>query len=94
MGALDIDCTMHDNAVSCPVYTKLKRYGREILKQLAYSPDLAPSDFHLLWSMKKLLGIKKFDYDDDLKEFYDARIFKLILCRVKCLNMKGSYVEK
>ena len=30
-----------------------------------YSPDLSPSDFHLFLHLKKLLGGKRFDDDDD-----------------------------
>ena len=33
-----------------------------------YSPDLAPSDYHLFLHVKKFLGDKRFDDDDDLKE--------------------------
>jgi len=33
-----------------------------------YSPDLAPSDFHLFLHLKKFLGGKRFDDDDDLKD--------------------------
>ena len=33
-----------------------------------YSPDLAPSDFHLFIHIKKFLGGKRFDDDDDLKD--------------------------
>ena len=33
-----------------------------------YNPDLTPSDFHLFLHVKKLLGGKWFDDDDDLKD--------------------------
>ena len=33
-----------------------------------YSPDLSPSDFHLFLHVKKFLGGKRFDGDDDLKD--------------------------
>ena len=33
-----------------------------------YSPDLVPSDFHLFLHLKKFLGGKRFDDDDDLKD--------------------------
>jgi len=33
-----------------------------------YSPDLAPSDFNLFLQLKKFLGGKRFDDDDDLKD--------------------------
>jgi len=33
-----------------------------------YSPDLAPSDCHLFLHLKKFLGGKRFDDDNDLKD--------------------------
>jgi len=33
-----------------------------------YSPDLAPSDFHLFLHLKKFLGGERFDNDNDLKD--------------------------
>jgi hypothetical protein len=33
-----------------------------------YSPDLAPSDFHLFLHLKKHLAWKKFDDDDEMQE--------------------------
>ena len=33
-----------------------------------YSPDLAPSDFHLFLHLKKFLGGKELDDDDDLED--------------------------
>ena len=55
-----------------------------------YSPDLAPSDFHLFRHLNKFLGGKRFDDDDDLKDavqkwltsqaaaFYEEGIQKLV----------------
>jgi len=34
----------------------------------SYSPDLVPSDYHLFLHLKKFLGSKRFDDDDDLKD--------------------------
>ena len=72
-----------------------------------YSPDLAPSDFHLFIHIKKFLGGKRFDDDDDdLKDavpkwltsqaaaFYEEGIQKLVPRYDKCLNNGGEYVEK
>ena len=70
-----------------------------------YSPDLAPSDFHLFLHLKKFLGRKRFDDDDDLKDavqkwltsqaaaFYEEGIQKLVPRYDKCLNNGGEYVE-
>lgn len=100
---------LHDNArphVANSVREKLQRYQWEILEHPAYSPDLAPSDFHLFGAMKKFLGGQKFDTHDDVKsavrhwlmqqptEFYARGIFNLVHRWDKCINVNGSYVEK
>ena len=70
------------------------------------SPCLSPSDFHLFLHLKKFLGGKRFDDDDDVKDavqkwltsqaaaFYEEGIQKLVPRYVKCLNNGGKYVEK
>ena len=70
-----------------------------------YSPDLAPSDFHLFLHLKKFLGDKRSD-DDDLKyavqksltsqaaAFYEEGVQKLVPRHDKCLNNGDEYVEK
>jgi hypothetical protein len=67
---------------------------------------LAPSDFHPFLHLKKFLGGKRFDDDDDLKDavqkwltsqaaaFYKEGIQKLVLHHDKCLNNGGEFVEK
>ena len=79
---------------------------RGILDHLPYSPDLAPSDFHLFLHLKKHLAGKKFDNDDEVQEevmtwfkglvadFYDSGIQKLVPKLNKCLDNAGDYVEK
>ena len=69
-----------------------------------YSSDLVPSDFHLFLHLKKFLGGKRFDDDDDLKDevqkcltsqaaaFYEG-IQKLVPPYDKGLNNGGEYVE-
>jgi len=71
-----------------------------------YSPDLTPSDFHLFLHLKKFLGGKRFDDDEDLNDavqkcltsqaaqFYEEGIQKLVPCYNKCLNNGGEYMEK
>ena len=70
-----------------------------------YSPDLAPSDFHLFLHLKKFLAGQKFESDDEIKgnvqqwlksqaaEFFEAGILKLVPRYDKCLNLHGDYVE-
>ncbi|GBM18709.1 hypothetical protein AVEN_9003-1 [Araneus ventricosus] len=71
-----------------------------------YSPDLAPSDFHLFLKLKEFLVGKRFGSDEELEnavttwlnelaaEDYDMGILKLVNRYDKCLNVEGDYVEK
>jgi len=43
----------------------LEKFKWDILDHPLYSPDLAPSNFHLFLHLKKHLTGKKFDDDDD-----------------------------
>jgi histone-lysine N-methyltransferase SETMAR len=71
-----------------------------------YSPDSAPSDFHVFLHLKTFLGGRWFHDDNKVKEavntwftlqaasFYDVRIQKLVPRYGKFLNNGGNYVEK
>jgi transposase len=84
----------------------LERWGWEILQHPPYSPDLAPSDFHLFPNMKKHLRAKRFKSHDDVKlevqtwlcgqdpTFYLQGVDKWISRLDKCINREGDYVEK
>ncbi|XP_032670036.1 histone-lysine N-methyltransferase SETMAR-like [Odontomachus brunneus] len=47
--------------------TLLRRFGWEVFNHPPYSPDLAPSDFHLFPHMKNWLGGQYFHTDDELQ---------------------------
>jgi histone-lysine N-methyltransferase SETMAR len=77
-----------------------------ILDHPPYSPDLAPSDFHLFLHLKKHLAGKKFEDDDDevqeavmtwfkgkAADFYDSGIQKPVPRLNKYLDNAGEYVE-
>ena len=78
----------------------------EVLPHPPYSPDLAPSDFHLFGPMKRYLGGKHFTDDDEVQEnvrhwllqqpteFYAESIRKLVDRWDKCINVAGDYIEK
>ena len=54
----------HDNAwphTALMTQHKLKELNWEVLRHPAYSPDLAPSDFHLFKSLQNYLNGKKFE---------------------------------
>ncbi|GFY09996.1 integrase catalytic domain-containing protein [Trichonephila clavipes] len=77
-------------------------FGWEQIDHSSYSPDLAPSDFHLLRYLKEFLGGKHFDTADEVKEevqdwlssqaadVYDLGIQKLVERYDKCLNKYGN----
>ena len=76
----------------------------EVLQLPLYSPDLAPSDFHLFGPLKHLTG-ERFP-DDALEravcawfrqqpqEFYAAGFQGLVKWWDKCLNLCEDYIEK
>jgi histone-lysine N-methyltransferase SETMAR len=84
----------------------LQEFGWEVFEHPAYSPDLAPSDFHLFPKLKEFLGGKYMETDAEVKEtvtawfnglaaeFYDEGIVKLLSRLDKCLNLYGDYIEK
>jgi len=46
----------------------LQQLGWEVLPHPPYSPDLAPSDFHLFGPLKEFLGGQQFSTDDEVKQ--------------------------
>ncbi|GFS88757.1 histone-lysine N-methyltransferase SETMAR [Trichonephila clavipes] len=71
-----------------------------------YSPDLAPSDFHLFPELKKNLGGTQFQTDEEVQnavvnflhrqaaEFYHSGLKKWVPRMQKCIQRNGDYVEK
>ena len=86
--------------------TEARSCGYEILAHPPYSPDLAPSDFHLFPSMKSFLKGKRFKNDESLisevkawlqaqpAEFYRRGLQNCIKRWEKCVSLAGAYVEK
>lgn len=80
--------------------------GYELLPHPAYSPDLAPSDYHLFSNLKKYLRGRHFHDDEEAKNcvenwlseqeenFYLIGIRKLQERWEKCIEVHGDYVEK
>jgi len=80
--------------------------GLEVLSHPSYSPDLAPSDYHVFDLMKKMLGGQKFASDmeaqwavrqwlvQQLTLFFASDIHKLVERWERCLNKLGGYREK
>ena len=100
---------LHDNArphTANVTKALLEGLKWEVLGHPPYSPDLAPSDFHLFLYLKRHLAGQHFDDDDEIKneveiwfkqqavDFYDTGIQKLVPRLNKCLDNGGNYVEK
>ena len=84
----------------------LASLGWEILPHPPYSPDLAPSDFHLFPRLKEPLRGKNFSSLEEMKEavelwrkntkrtFYEDGLFSLLKRWRKCIASGGDYIEK
>ncbi|XP_048259430.1 histone-lysine N-methyltransferase SETMAR-like [Haliotis rufescens] len=99
----------HDNApahTSLIAMAKIHECGFELLQHPPYSPDLAPSDYHLFPQLKRHLAGTHFQSDDDVitavnnflsdqeVDLYKSGIMALQHCWQKCVDLKGDYVEK
>jgi len=107
-----IKCWSDTSAWWCPTshinQTKawLEKSKWEVIQHPTYSPDLAPSDFHLFGLFKNFLSGKRFDDQNALQnpvlqyftslgwEVYHEGNFKLVKRWDKCLSADGGYVEK
>jgi len=100
---------LHDNA--CPhmaahTVDTLHDLKFEVLKHPPYSPDLAPSDFHLFGPMKEHMQGHKFADDNEVKEAVQSwlkpmpksifleGIRKLVDRWTKCVAKQRDCVEK
>jgi len=83
---------------------KIRKLGWEILPHPPYSPDIAPSDYHLFRSLEHYLGNKTFRNPDDvhsgLTDFFsskDANFYKKGIEMLKnrwqtIINNDGDYI--
>lgn len=100
---------LHDNArphTALKTIETVQKLKFEVLQHPAYSPDLAPSDYHLFGPLKDNLRGRHFGTTNELKEavhdflhnqpksFYSSGIEKLINRWTKCIDNAGDYVEK
>lgn len=84
----------------------LQQFGWENVLHPPYSPDVAPSDFHLFPEMKKTLGGTQFKNDEEVQDavlgflhgqaadFFDSGFQKWVSRMQKCVERSGDYVEK
>ncbi|XP_055306592.1 histone-lysine N-methyltransferase SETMAR-like, partial [Sitodiplosis mosellana] len=97
------NASSHKSAVAM---AKIHELRYEVLPHPAYSPDLAPCDFHLFPNLKKWLGGKRFNDDDEVivavngyfggldADHYKTGILALEHRWEKCIASGGDYVEK
>lgn len=99
---------LHDNAPAHKakrVQDTIKTLGWELLPHPPYSPDLAPSDYHLFSSMGHALAEQHFDSYEEVEnwvsgwfalkdeQFYWRGIHKLPERWSKCVENNGQYFE-
>ena len=98
----------HDNAshVATPVKETIKQSSWNLLPHPPYSPDLAPSDYHLFRSLNNDLRGKKFNTGHDLKNyiqnffdskpshFYASGIHDIPSRWRQVIDTDGAYVRK
>jgi histone-lysine N-methyltransferase SETMAR len=89
--------------VSEMMQQKIKELNWEILDHPPYSPDLAPSDYHLFRSLQNHLN-NKFERFEEVNDailayfeskpisFYKARIEKLVTCWETVIASSGNYI--
>ena len=85
---------------------KIENMRWEVLPHPPYSPDLAPSDYHLFGFVKNQMRGQHYKTNEALQtavrqclwatgtEFYCKGIFKLPERWEKCVQRNGDYVEK
>ena len=54
-----------------PVHETSETLSYEVLSRTAYSPDLAPSDYHLFASMSHALAEQRFGSYEDVKKWLE-----------------------
>ena len=98
---------LHDNTrsnVAKSTCEKLLKLGWITVLHPPYSPDLAPTDYHLFPSLSHHLGEKKFDDDNDMKmdianffgqkfkDFYERGILSLPERWRQVIDSSGAYI--
>lgn len=99
---------LQDNArphVSKLTLQKLSQLGIEVLPHPPYSPDLAPTDYHLFKHLTHFMKDKQFTKDEDVKQafidfiesrtpdFFSDGMNKLLTRWQKCLDTNGNYFD-
>ena len=95
----------HDNTrphTSAATRDAIQRLDFSVLLHPPYSPDLAPSDFHLFPKLKEhsfscveevKSAVRKW-FQKQNTNFFKDRFQKLVQCWQKCIKVRGDFVEK
>jgi histone-lysine N-methyltransferase SETMAR len=95
----------HTSTAACTP-ALLEHFNWELFDHPPYSPDLAPSDYHLFTYLKNRLGPQRLNNNEELMEgvktwlsshaadFFETGIQKIIPRYDKCFNSGGDYVGK
>ncbi|KAB0364028.1 hypothetical protein FD754_008184, partial [Muntiacus muntjak] len=86
---------LHDYAglhVTPPMLQKLNELGYQVLPHPPYSPDLLPTDYHLLKHLNNVLQGKCFHNQQEV-ENASQEMHKLISHWQKCVYCNGSYFD-
>jgi transposase len=95
----------HDNAgphTARLTLQTIRKNGWELLSHPPYSPDFAPSDYHLFGPLKDHLRVHHYETDEAVQEamrgagtdFYCRGIFKTLQSWHKCIEWDGDVLEK
>lgn len=99
---------LHDNArphISKVTLNKLKDLKYETLPHPAYSPDLAPTDYHLFKHLDHFFSNKTFTNREGVQNalsdfldskdtsFYESGIRNLVIQWQKCVDSDGAYFD-
>ena len=102
-------CLLRDNArprTATATVSTIEELRFECIPYPPYSPDLAPSDFHIFSSLKDALRRTRFRDDDEVrsavhewlrtrpKELFSRGIYMLVKRWHKCVVLEGDYGEQ